>query len=77
MVANRSTSQFITLVQLRKKEIKRQKHLYVSPPIKPVLQEIKEGFLHHVCYLCRGEKKKNEANTTERGRETERKRSQK
>ena len=32
--------------------------MHVSPPIKPVLQEIKEGFLHHVCDLCRGEKKR-------------------
>ena len=39
-----------------------------------MLQEIKEGFLHHVCYLCRGGEKKNEANTTERGRETQRER---
>lgn len=27
-----------------------------------MLQEIKEGFLHHVCYLRRGGEKKNEAN---------------
>lgn len=43
-----------------------QKHLYVSPPIKPVLQEIKEGFLHHVCDLCRGEKKTMRQTTAER-----------
>lgn len=27
-----------------------------SPPIKPVLQEVKESFLHHVCHLGTGEK---------------------
>ena len=43
-----------------------QKHLYVSPPIKPVLQEIKEGFLHHVCDLSRGEKKRMRQTTAER-----------
>ena len=35
-----------------KKAGKRQ---YFSPPIKPVLQEVKESFLHHVCHLCGGE----------------------
>ena len=26
-------------------------HLPYSPPIEPVLEEVKQGFLHHVCHL--------------------------
>lgn len=56
IAGNVDPNQFTTHAWL--KENKNTKHLHVSPPIKPVLQEIKEGFLHHVCDLCRGEKKR-------------------
>lgn len=39
---------------------------HFSPPIKPVLQEVKESFLHHVCHLCRGEEDWAERNDREK-----------